>query len=64
MPEDTCGVLQYLDKNRDIGGFLLDGRSGEALLSVEEFAELAEPSETPVTFLGNEAMVSICLASE
>jgi len=61
MPEDACGVLQDLNENGDICSFVLDCWSGETFLRVEEFAELAEASEAPVTFLGNEAMVSVWL---
>jgi hypothetical protein len=59
VPEHTRRVFQHTDINSDIGSILFDGGSTVALLWMEEFAQLAKASETPIRFLSNEPMLSI-----
>ena len=62
MPEHTGGVLQYTDVDTDDRTLLLDGRTSVPVLHAEELAKLAKARKTPVTLLGDEAMVCVCAA--
>ena len=62
MPQYSSWVLQHADKDTDEGTLLLDGRTSVSLLYTEELAKLAKARKTPVTLLGDEAMVCVCAA--
>ena len=59
MPQHACRILQDSDINRDHGGILLNRCAIVAGLRVEQFAQLTETGETPVTFFGNEPVMCI-----
>ena len=59
MPQHTGRILQDSHKNRNHSGVLLDRWAIVARLRVEQFAQLAETGETPVTLFGDEPVVCI-----
>lgn len=59
MPQYAGRILQNSHINRNESRVLLNRWAVVARLGVEQFAQLAEASKTPVTFFGDETVVSI-----
>ena len=59
VPQNASRILQNPYINRNNSRILLNRRATIARLRVEQFAQLAETGETPITFLGNEPVVGI-----
>ena len=59
MPQNAGRILQDSHINRDHGGVVLNRWVTVARLRVEQFAQLAETGETPVTFFGDEPVMRI-----
>jgi hypothetical protein len=59
MPQHTGRILQNSDINRNHSGILLNRWAVVAWLRVEQFAQLAEPGETPVTLFCDEPVMRI-----
>lgn len=59
MPQDTGGIFKYANVHGDIGTLVFDSWTEVTFLDVEELAQFAKASETPIAFLGNETMMGI-----
>lgn len=59
MPQDAGGIFKYANVHGDIGTFFFDSWTEVTFLDVEQFAQLAKASETPIALLGDETMVGI-----
>ena len=59
VPQHAGGIFKYANVHGDIGAFFFDGWAEVTFLDVEQFAEFAEASETPIALLGNETMVGV-----
>ena len=59
MPQHAGRILQNSHINRNESRILFNRWAIVARLSVEQFTQLAEASETPVAFFGDETVMSI-----
>ncbi len=59
VPQNAGGVFQHAYKHRDISSVVFDCWSRIAFLFREKLFQLREPSETPITLLSDEAVMSI-----
>jgi hypothetical protein len=62
VPEDACRVLEYPDERCHVHLVRLNRRPVLTLLHRLQLPQIRKPCETPITLLGNETVVGVCMS--